>query len=82
MPAWRSATAGVSGADRYSSFGYANVLRHVLGNVLGARREMVTVYDETDSGIAEAALVEARSSVVEPIEGYLYHPARRLLIRV
>ncbi len=35
VPAWRSATAGVAGADSYTSFGYANVLRHVLGNVLG-----------------------------------------------
>lgn len=80
VPAWRSATAGVAGADRYSSFGYANPLRHVLGNVLGTRREMVTVADETDAGILEATRVEARSTVVEPVETYLYGPGRRLLL--
>lgn len=82
VPAWRSATAGVGGADRYSSFGYANVLRHVLGNVLGTRREMVTVRDESDAGITETTRVEARSSVVEPVETYLYGPARRVLLAV
>jgi hydrogenase-4 component B len=81
VPAWRSATAGVAGADRYSSFGYANVLRHVLGNVLGTQREMVTVFDETDAGVLEAIRIEARSTVVEPVETYLYGPARRLLLR-
>ncbi len=80
VPAWRSATSGVSGADRYSSFGYANVLRHVLGNVLGARRETITVEDTTDAGVFEASHVETRSTVVEPVETYLYRPARRGLL--
>lgn len=80
VPAWRSATGGVSGADRYTSFGYANVLRHVLGNVLGARRETATAEDVTDAGILEAAHVEARSTVVEPVETYLYRPARRAVL--
>ncbi|MDA8268797.1 MAG: proton-conducting transporter membrane subunit [Actinomycetota bacterium] len=39
VPAWRSATDAVSGPSSYSPFGYANVLRHVLGNVLGTRRQ-------------------------------------------
>jgi len=82
VPAWRSATAGVSGADRYSSFGYANVLRHVLGNVLGARRQIVTVEDTTDAGNLEAAHVETRVIVVEPVETYLYSPGRKALITV
>jgi len=81
VPAWRSATAGVAGADRYSSFGYANPLRHVLGNVLGTWRETVTVAEETDAGILEATRVEARSIVVEPVETFLYGPRRRLLLR-
>ncbi len=82
VPAWRSAASGVPGTDRYTSFGYANVLRHVLGNVLGARRQMITVHDETDAGITEAARVEARTSVVEPVEAYVYGPGRRLFLRV
>ena len=36
VPEWRSASPGVAGPDRYDAFGYANVLRHVLGNILGA----------------------------------------------
>jgi hydrogenase-4 component B len=82
VPAWRSATAGVAGADRYSSFGYANALRHVLGNVLGSQREIVTVQEETDTGIPEATRVEARSLAVEPVETYLYRPARRALLTI
>ncbi len=82
VPAWRSATAGVAGADRYTSFGYANVLRHVLGNVLGSQRQVVTVQEETETGIAEASIVEARTVVVEPVETYVYRPARRALLAV
>ena len=82
VPAWRSASAGVSGADRYSSFGYANVLRHVLGNVLGSRHQTVTVEEATDAGHLEAAHIEARSTVVEPVETYLYQPGRRALLAV
>jgi hydrogenase-4 component B len=82
VPAWRSATAGVSGADRYSSFGYANVLRHVLGNLLGTRRQIVTVEDTTDAGNLEAAHVEARVTVVEPVETYLWRPAHKALLAV
>lgn len=81
VPAWRSATAGVSGADRYSSFGYANVARHVLGNVLGSRREVVAVVDEDDAGVVEVTRVETRSTVVEPVEAYLYRPGRQILLR-
>lgn len=80
VPAWRSATAGVAGADRYTSFGYANALRHVLGNVLGSSREIVTVKEETETGSVEATKVEARSLVVEPVETYIYGPARRALL--
>ena len=34
VPAWRSATGGVSGEDRYTAFGYANPARRVLASVL------------------------------------------------
>jgi hydrogenase-4 component B len=92
VPAWRSATAGVAGADRYSSFGYANVLRHVLGNVLGTRRSRVMVEDLSESRTGESSdartvhvesvHVEVRSTVVEPIETYLYRPVGRAFLRV
>lgn len=80
VPAWRSATAGVAGADRYSSFGYANVVRHVLGNLLGARRETVKVEDATDAGFPEPARVEARTNVTEPVEAYLYRPLGTIVL--
>ncbi len=82
VPAWRSATAGVAGADRYTSFGYANVLRHVLGNVLRSRRELVSVRDERDTGIPDATRVEVRTYAVEPVETYLYLPGRRVFLAI
>jgi hydrogenase-4 component B len=80
VEAWRSATPGVAGTDRYTSFGYANPARHVLANLLGARREVVPVEDVTESGWTDRAHLEARSSVVEPVEAYLYRPARAALL--
>jgi hydrogenase-4 component B len=79
VPAWRSATAGVAGPDSYSPFGYANVLRHVLANVLGSQRTA-----SSESGPAsrdepaqtDHAHIEVRTEVVEPVETYLYQPAR------
>ncbi|MGH9055129.1 MAG: proton-conducting transporter membrane subunit [Acidimicrobiales bacterium] len=92
VPAWRSATSGVAGPDRYSSFGYANIARHVLGNVLGARRSTTAVAGGVEAGGSPAgatggaaarrvgAHIEVSSRVVEPIETYLYRPARALLL--
>jgi hydrogenase-4 component B len=37
VPAWRSATAGVSGHDSYTAFGFANPTRRVLAAVLHTR---------------------------------------------
>ena len=39
VPAWRSATIGVEGADSYTAFGYANPTRRVLAGVLHTRSE-------------------------------------------
>lgn len=97
VPAWRSATNGVLGPDHYSAFGYANVLRHVLGNVLGASRTLVVVDGDGevrepgersdtaactpvtfDAQAGAQPHLEVRTSVVEPVETYLYRPARAL----
>ena len=40
VPAWRSATIGVEGADSYTAFGYANPTRRVLAGVLHTRAEL------------------------------------------
>jgi hypothetical protein len=47
----------------------------VLGNVLGTRRtvELVTPSNE---GSGSRAHVETQTSVVEPVEAYLYRPLR------
>jgi formate hydrogenlyase subunit 3/multisubunit Na+/H+ antiporter MnhD subunit len=79
VPAWRSASGGVSGPDHYTSFGYANILRHVLGNVLGSSREVVVV-GSSDSERVHEASVEVRTSVVEPVETYLYRPIEALVL--
>jgi hypothetical protein len=108
VPAWRSATGGVNGLDHYSAFGYANVLRHVLSNVLEASRSTVPVDSvDTASGSTEAAAggpdgrtvdegsppgpgtpsvapsarpdgphTEVSVRIIEPVEAYLYRPAR------
>jgi len=93
VPAWRSATGGVSGPDSYSAFGYANVARHVLGNVLGSRRALVSSASPSLSppppgagpGAAPGpghAHLEHQARVVEPVETYLYRPARLGLLWV
>ncbi|MDA8118055.1 MAG: proton-conducting transporter membrane subunit [Actinomycetota bacterium] len=76
VPAWHSATSGVSGAAEYTAFGFANTLRHVLGNILGTTR--VTLPIEGDDDIkGEHLHLETVTRVVEPVETYLYRPMRR-----
>ncbi|MGH9170747.1 MAG: proton-conducting transporter membrane subunit [Acidimicrobiales bacterium] len=90
VPAWRSASPAVSGPDRYSAFGYSNVLRHVLSNVLGSRRSAVVSpgghthadHADGDHSHADHTHVEVEASVVEPVEAYLYRPARAVWLRM
>ena len=85
VPAWRSASPGVEGPDRYSAFGYANVLRHVLGNVLGASHTAEAVEPDEESSPDESRTgirVQVIMSVVEPAEAYIYRPARLLWLAV
>ena len=48
VPAWRSASIGVEGADSYTAFGYANPTRRVLANVLHTRAEVRVLTAERD----------------------------------
>lgn len=81
VPAWRSATSGVVGQDEYSPFGYANVLRHVLANVLGSRRTVLHGgQDLSDHDDEDHSHVEVKTLVVEPVVAYVYRPARSLLL--
>lgn len=70
VPAWRSATAGVEGADEYTAFGYANPTRRVLANVLHTRTEL-REHPDTPGGL------HYTSDVIEVVENYLYRPLLR-----
>ena len=85
VPAWRSATAGVTGSARYTVFGFANPTRRVLATVLHTRTEVRRIApggSETaaesaagaDRDGATAAHVGYTSDVIEPVEQYLYRP--------
>jgi formate hydrogenlyase subunit 3/multisubunit Na+/H+ antiporter MnhD subunit len=79
VPAWRSASVGVSGPASYTAFGFANPTRRVLAAVLHTKAE-VTRFDNG----AQAAHVGFSSDVIEVVEAYLYRPLRRpfqLLVR-
>jgi hydrogenase-4 component B len=82
VPAWHSATAGVRGPSSYTAFGFANPLRHVLGNVLGTRREVTKALPGVVSGADGHAHVEVESTVVEPVETYLYRPVRTAFLAI
>jgi hydrogenase-4 component B len=69
VPAWRSATAGVEGADQYTASGYTNPTRKVLANVLLTRTEVRQLERRTGG-----AHLGYTSDVIEIVEDYLYRP--------
>jgi len=83
VPAWRSATAGVTGHDRYTAFGYANPTRKLLANVLLTRTELRTVEQETGGHVghetdgAAGAELGYTSDVVEMVGAFVYRPLIR-----
>lgn len=83
VPAWRSATIGVEGANAYTAFGYANPTRRVLGSVLhtwSAVQELAPAGDgaaAADSADGGAHLRYA-SDVREVVEKWLYRPMASL----
>ncbi len=52
VPPWRSATAGVSGQDSYTAFGFANPTRRVLAAVLHTRAEVRQIEERGADGAA------------------------------
>jgi hypothetical protein len=74
-PAWHSATPGVGGPSSYTAFGFANPLRHVLANILGTRQQVVLLESEADHTRGRGR-VGYTTSVVEPVETYIYRPIR------
>jgi hypothetical protein len=87
VPAWRSATIGVDGADSYTPFGYANPTRRVLASVLHTRAGV----EELTYGGSDAAEgcdgdrmphLSYTSDVVEVVESWLYRPSAWLFAAV
>jgi formate hydrogenlyase subunit 3/multisubunit Na+/H+ antiporter MnhD subunit len=83
VPAWRSATIGVDGADSYTAFGYANPARRVLASVLHTRSGVEELL-AGDGAAADPGLprLQYTSDVVEVVDSWLYRPAARLLAAV
>jgi formate hydrogenlyase subunit 3/multisubunit Na+/H+ antiporter MnhD subunit len=83
VPAWRSATIGVDGADSYTAFGYANPTRRVLASVLhtwSAVRELSPAESDAAAADGEDAGAHLRydSDVVEVVESWMYRPMASL----
>jgi formate hydrogenlyase subunit 3/multisubunit Na+/H+ antiporter MnhD subunit len=76
-PSWHSGAPATPRPAAYTAFGFANPLRHVLGNVLGTKRAT-----QTESLPLTAPGVISRERVVEPVETYLYRPVTRATLAV
>jgi hydrogenase-4 component B len=93
VPAWRSATAGVEGADCYTATGFANPTRRVLAAVLHTRSEVRPLSSAPGPSAEETGDTQPRpagaatplagarlgytSDVIEVVETYLYRPVLR-----
>jgi hydrogenase-4 component B len=81
VPAWRSATAGVEGADQYTAFGYTNPTRRVLAGVLLTRTELRSISEAADPdaepGAPPVPHLGYTSDVLELVEEFLYRPLLR-----
>jgi len=73
VPAWRSATAGVTGSSRYTAFGFANPTRRVLAAVLHTR----TAVRPIAPAQPDVAHLGYESDVIEVTEEYVYRPLLR-----
>jgi hypothetical protein len=87
VPAWRSATIGVDGADAYTPFGYANPTRRVLASVLHTHvgvEELTLRRGAAAEGYDDERAPHLRyaSDVVEVVESWLYRPTARLFAAV
>jgi hydrogenase-4 component B len=76
VPAWRSASPGVAGGDRYTSFAFATPTRHVLAGLLHSRHELAEEEREPGRHLAY------RTDVVEVTERYFYRPLGVAVLRV
>ena len=87
VPAWRSATIGVDGADSYTPFGYANPTRRVLASVLHTRAGVEEITPRRGGGADgydgdRVPHLRYTSDVVEVVESWMYQPAARSFLAV
>jgi hypothetical protein len=75
-PAWSSASPGVDRGVGYTSFAYANPVRHVLATVLLTRSELVNT-TPTAAVPASVPSLTYHVDVVDVIERYFYRPLIR-----
>jgi formate hydrogenlyase subunit 3/multisubunit Na+/H+ antiporter MnhD subunit len=86
VPAWRSATGGVTGENQYTPFGFANPTRKVLANLLLSRSELTVLERQTGGRTgdphrdAAGAHLGYTTDVVEVVERFLFRPLRRPLL--
>jgi hydrogenase-4 component B len=66
VPAWRSATAGVEGADCYTATGFANPARRVLATVLHTQAEVRPLAPAPDGGPETAHPGQAPPAAGDP----------------
>jgi len=82
VPAWRSATAGIEGADSYTAGGFANPTRRVLTAVLHTRSELQPLPTAAEAGTEGTTELNPEpgprlsysSDVIEVVESYFYRP--------
>ena len=80
VPPWRSATAGVEGADCYTATGFANPTRRVLATVLHTQSELRPLSPAAGTGGPRqrpGPRLGYTSDVIEVVEAYLYRPVLR-----
>jgi formate hydrogenlyase subunit 3/multisubunit Na+/H+ antiporter MnhD subunit len=80
VPPWRSATAGVEGADCYTATGFANPTRRVLATVLHTQSELRPLSPAAGTGgprQRHGPRLGYTSDVIEVVEAYLYRPMLR-----
>jgi formate hydrogenlyase subunit 3/multisubunit Na+/H+ antiporter MnhD subunit len=86
VPAWRSATGGVTGENQYTPFGFANPTRKVLANLLLTRSELTVLVRDTGGRTGEphhgaaGAHLGYTTDVVEVVERFLVRPLRQPLL--
>ena len=74
---WRSGSDIDENSTQYSPFGYSNILRHVLRNVLGT----TTTVSPDENGEGHFG-IKVRSFVTDPFEVYLFRPSRSVFLAV